>query len=186
MKLFGSKASPFVRRVKLHLKDTPYEYKEVKVFSPEGQTLLKQLNPIRRIPVLKDGEQTIIDSSLIIKHLTSNKWDLQTETYNQYLNDAGNAAILLFQLKYFKLDPSLSNEFSKNQIKILKSILYEFNQLFENNEIAWDPIGLYLYCLLDWMDYREVYNWQEKFGHLVSFFEEHRDNKWVKKTDPRT
>ncbi len=73
--VYGAPLSPFVRKVRLCLleKDLAYDLEMVMPFTPPDWYL--QLNPLGRIPALKDGEFTLADSSVICQYLE--------ETYSQ-------------------------------------------------------------------------------------------------------
>ena len=65
MKLLGSIASPFVRRLRMQLMDQEYEFETVNVFSEEGQKSILKYSPTLRVPIFVDGEnigQIDIDS----------------------------------------------------------------------------------------------------------------------------
>lgn len=67
--LYGAPLSPFVRKVRLCLleKGLDYALEVVMPFTPPEWYL--QLNPLGRIPALKDGELTLADSSVICQYL---------------------------------------------------------------------------------------------------------------------
>ncbi|HTF02001.1 MAG TPA: glutathione S-transferase family protein, partial [Bradyrhizobium sp.] len=69
MKVIGNYISPYVRKVLacLHLKGLSYEIDPIIPFYT-GEDLTK-LNPLRRIPVLIDGDLTLCDSSVICQYL---------------------------------------------------------------------------------------------------------------------
>lgn len=67
--LFGAPLSPFVRKVRICLleKGLDYQLEIVMPFTPPDWYL--QLNPLGRIPALKDGELCMADSSVICQYL---------------------------------------------------------------------------------------------------------------------
>ncbi|MBI1186029.1 MAG: glutathione S-transferase family protein [Alphaproteobacteria bacterium] len=69
--LYGTAASPFVRKVRvvLALKNVAYDFEPVNVFDPPDW--FKAISPLKRIPVLKDCERnaTLADSSAIALYL---------------------------------------------------------------------------------------------------------------------
>jgi glutathione S-transferase len=69
MKVIGNYISPYVRKVLacLHLKGLSYEIDPIIPFYT-GEDITK-LNPLRRIPVLIDGDLTLCDSSVICQYL---------------------------------------------------------------------------------------------------------------------
>ena len=69
MKIIGSYVSPYVRKVLacLALKDLIYEIDPITPFY--GGEEFERLSPLRRIPVLVDGDVSICDSSVICAYL---------------------------------------------------------------------------------------------------------------------
>ena len=69
MKIIGSFVSPYVRKVLacLNLKGLAYEVDPITPFF--GNDEFERLSPLRRIPVLVDGDVTISDSSVICAYL---------------------------------------------------------------------------------------------------------------------
>ncbi len=69
MKIIGSYVSPYVRKVLacLYLKGLPYEIDPITPFF--GNDEFERLSPVRRIPVLIDGDLTLTDSSVICAYL---------------------------------------------------------------------------------------------------------------------
>lgn len=69
MKIIGSYVSPYVRKVLacLALKDLAYEIDPITPFF--GNDEFARLSPLRRIPVLIDGDVTLCDSSVICAYL---------------------------------------------------------------------------------------------------------------------
>jgi glutathione S-transferase len=68
--VYGAPLSPFVRKVRLflHEKDLPYQ---LEIILPFGQQpdWYRALNPLGRIPALKDGDFALADSSVICQYL---------------------------------------------------------------------------------------------------------------------
>ncbi len=67
--VIGSPVSPFVRKVLaiLAIKNVAFDIDPVVAFYTDERFL--KLNPVRRVPVLQDGETVIIDSSVIAAYL---------------------------------------------------------------------------------------------------------------------
>ncbi len=70
MKLYGVSGSPFVRKVLVVLeeKGIPYETEPMVSVSPKSPELLA-LHPMGKIPILRDGEVVVPDSSVICAYL---------------------------------------------------------------------------------------------------------------------
>jgi len=69
MKIIGSYVSPYVRKVVacLNLKGLAYEIDPITPFF--GDAAFEAMSPLRRIPVLVDGDLAICDSSVICQYL---------------------------------------------------------------------------------------------------------------------
>jgi glutathione S-transferase len=67
--IIGTYLSPYVRKVLvvLHLKGIAYDIDPIIPFM--GDDHFSRLSPLRRIPVLRDGEVTLADSSVICQYL---------------------------------------------------------------------------------------------------------------------
>ena len=70
MKLYGVKGSPFVRKVLVALeeKGLAYDFEVMVSVTPKPPELLK-LHPMGKIPILRDGELVVPDSSVICAYL---------------------------------------------------------------------------------------------------------------------
>ena len=80
--VYGAPLSPFVRKVRLCLleKDLPYQ---LEIVTPFGQPdWYREINPLGRIPALRDGELTLADSSVICQYL-EDKHPQQTTLYGR-------------------------------------------------------------------------------------------------------
>ncbi|SDH47173.1 glutathione S-transferase family protein [Pseudomonas panipatensis] len=74
--VYGAPLSPFVRKVRLFLaeKGVPYQLENINPFDqPEWYA---DLNPLRRIPALRDGDVSLADSSVICHYLEDRDPDL--------------------------------------------------------------------------------------------------------------
>jgi len=69
MKIIGSYVSPYVRKVLacMNLKGLAYEIDPITPFF--GNEEYERISPLRRIPVLVDGDVSICDSSVICAYL---------------------------------------------------------------------------------------------------------------------
>ena len=69
MKLYAHPFSSYCQKVLIALyeNDLPFDYRHIE--DPAANEELTSLWPLRRFPVLLDGERTVIESSTIIEHL---------------------------------------------------------------------------------------------------------------------
>lgn len=67
--VYGAPLSPFVRKVRLFLAEKNMDY-QLEIILPFGQpTWYRELNPLGRIPAMRDGDFTLADSSVICQYL---------------------------------------------------------------------------------------------------------------------
>lgn len=188
MKLIGSKTSPFVRRIRLFLAEAPYEFEILDVLSEPGRSQVFAKNPVGRIPVLIDGQTVIWDSRLILRYLLEKTRrplpSLETELKLDLIDNANDTGVALFQIKKFNLDPHWQNTFSKNQVDRLNKIL---NHLEHGKKPELETFeGIWLFCLLDWIEFREVSKISGHFPKLEVFWTESKRHKLAIATDPRS
>lgn len=182
MKLIGSIASPFVRRIRILLDQKDFEFVPVNVFSEEGKKLLDQYTPTRRVPILIDGERIIWDSLLICEYLLNGKLNIETKKILTVINELTDSGVQLFQLRKFNIDPEDNTEFSKNNLeRIDRSFRFLEKIDLEKEELA----SCWLYCTLDWFDFRQVYNWRDNYSHFEMILNKWFDKEIMKKTSPR-
>jgi glutathione S-transferase len=96
MKVYGVKGSPFVRKVLVALeeKGLPYELVTMVSAPPKPPELLA-LHPLGKIPVLRDGELVVPDSSVICAYL-----EKKHPTPALYPDDPAEFAKALFLEEY--------------------------------------------------------------------------------------
>lgn len=94
--VFGAPLSPFVRKVRLCLleKGLDYQLEMVMPFTPPAWYL--ELNPLGRIPALRDGDVTLADSSVICQYLE----EAYTDKPSLYGSDASSRARIRWLEKY--------------------------------------------------------------------------------------
>ncbi|MBF6621996.1 MAG: glutathione S-transferase family protein [Pseudomonas stutzeri] len=112
--LFGAQLSPFVRKVRLCLleKSLDYRLEVVMPFTPPEWYL--QLNPLGRIPALKDDELCLADSSVICQYLE----EAYESTTRLYGADATQRAQIRWLEKYadYELAPLTTFVIFRNRI----------------------------------------------------------------------
>ncbi|HVN39111.1 MAG TPA: glutathione S-transferase family protein [Myxococcota bacterium] len=71
MKLYGHRGSPFVRKALVVLEEKGLRYESVELSSVPGRKSpeLLELHPLGKIPVLRDGDVVVPDSSVVCAYL---------------------------------------------------------------------------------------------------------------------
>ena len=187
MQLFGSTTSPYVRRLRIWLAQEPYQFVKVDIMSKEGHQTLKENNPVLKVPFLIDGEQKIYDSKVIYRYLNhklnreSISWD--DENKLTMIDGANDSFVELFLLARSGVGGD-DVMFIQRQQKRIKLIMEQLNQIAENGGFdQWQFPAICLYCLLDWITFRELYD-IKPFSALVEFHQKHQQNPLVVATFP--
>jgi glutathione S-transferase len=158
--LYGSKTSPFVRRLRILLEDIPYDFQELEIFGKDAE-LLNKINPLNQIPVLLDGEHTIWDSRQIINYLNvihrfqNMSWE--DENLLTAIEGAMTAGVNLLLLKRSGIDIQQPAMFIQRQHERIQSVLNYFSaQLSGVWMEEWNIHTVSMYCFLDWASFREI------------------------------
>ena len=95
--IYGSIMSPYVRKVliALEFKGIPYELRSIKPNIPEDREQLLKIHPLGKIPVLKDAQLILPDSSVICAYLEKKYVD-----FPLYPNDPESYAQCLWYEEY--------------------------------------------------------------------------------------
>lgn len=186
MKLMGSKTSPFVRRIRLLLAEERYDFEVVDVFSEKDRPQILSANPIGKVPVFENEGEVLWDSRIITKYILEKQgralptW--QEELELDLVDGANDTGVILFLVRRHNLDPNWENRFSRLQLERLDRILQRFETKTPRDISS--LTGSWLYCLLDWLIFREVKT-LEKFPNLQKFHAAQAHLPAVRATDPR-
>lgn len=114
--VYGAPLSPFVRKVRICLleKRLDYQLEIVMPFTPPEWYL--QLNPLGRIPALKDGDFTLADSGVICQYLE----DAYVQTLHLYGSDAAQRGQVRWLEKYADYELAPLTTFGVFRNRILK------------------------------------------------------------------
>ena len=191
MHLYGSDTSPFARRIRMfahyHQLDLPYTCLDI--FAEDGRNTLVQHNPTRKIPFLTHDDLTIADSGLIMRYLTEHQ-QLPEMTWwqaNQLVQiDACNDSLVELLICHRSgLDTSEDRLFFNLQYERIAALLSYLNeQCVKEAFLESSYLKISLYCLLDWILFRDLYNLQD-FAALVAFHQVQSNLPGVAQTDPR-
>lgn len=189
MQVFGTVVSPYTRRIRLLLNNVDYDFIVLDIFSAQGREVLNNNNPANKVPLLKDGEQTIFDSRIIFNYL-SDKLSLKPLTWQQQnqltVIDAANDSlvVLMYGLRsglpvdedfmYFNLQHErITSVFTSLNDDIHKG-------LFEQ----WQYPSICLFCLIDWVLFRDVID-LSPYQHILKFHRKMLTMPGIAETDPR-
>ncbi|MES1924257.1 glutathione S-transferase family protein [Salinisphaera sp. T31B1] len=188
MKLLGSGTSPFVRRIRLLLGDTDYEFDSLDIYGADRDVLRKR-NPALKIPMLIDGDQSIFDSRVIARYLTAKmgltplSWAQENQlTLVDAVNDSG-VTLALSKRSGIDIDQgAMFYDLQRERIRMSIDALAE--QAGAGAFDEWHYPAICVYCLVDWMELRNLFDFSEHPA-LLAVRERHADRPMVAETDPR-
>ena len=186
MKLLGSNTSPYVRRIRLLLDDSDYEFVHLDIYG-ENRDVLRRNNPALKIPMLIDGDQEVYDSRVIARYLSEKQqrpalsWDQENQlTLIDAANDSG--VILLLSAKSGIETKGMFYDLQRERIMMTLRTLSAMVDAGEFEQ--WHYPAICLYCMVDWMDFRDLVDFSE-VQSLLSFRDRMADQPQVRATDPR-
>jgi glutathione S-transferase len=183
--LYGSKTSPYVRKLQILMEKLPYEFREVDIYD-QHRELFKQVNPIQQIPVLIDGDLTIWDSRQIFNYLNMRyrfqNIDWNDENLLSVIDGLLTAGVNLVLLRKSGLDISSSNMFFERQRDKIESILDYLRPYIKGSALQeWNFHSISLYCFLDWALFREIISLEHR-PECRDFLNQHAERAIVKQT----
>ncbi|MDX1756345.1 MAG: glutathione S-transferase N-terminal domain-containing protein [Marinobacter sp.] len=189
MKLIGSTTSPYVRRIRLLLAGQDYEFVNLDIYGADRDELRRQ-NPALKIPMLVDGDQVVYDSRVISRDLSAKlglpalDWDQENQL--TLIDAANDSFVTLLLSKRSGLDIEQDAMFYRLQWERVAKTLAALAEMVRGHEFeGWTYPSICLYCLVDWLDFRELLGGEAR-ETLLAFRDTHREREAVKATDPRS
>jgi glutathione S-transferase len=193
LKLYGSTTSPYVRRLRIWLANTEHEFVNLQIFVEQDRQELAAKNPTMKIPMLEDGAdgsaQVIFDSRIIYRYLTD-KFDdplLSWEQENQLtlIDSANDSLVQMFILSNSDIQPDEDKLYFKLQKERVNAVLVHLNDMVAKRQFAsWNYPAVCLYCLIDWIEFRNLHNLQG-LTDLLAFHDDNAQRIEVTATNPR-
>lgn len=170
MKLYGTTTSPFVRRVRVVAAEVGESIERIDTATDAGQARLREVSPIRKVPVALIDGRTLFDSRVIIDWLTTTRgWGELTPPRDPWrtanlVNAIDDALESVIQTFYLKRDDDVAwtaSKFATRQIERADTIFaWLATQLAADAMTFGHGFGLAecsLVCTLEWMDFRQAY-----------------------------
>jgi len=177
MKLYGSITSPFVRRVRFLCNEVGEPFELIDTLADEGQARMRTKNPIWKVPCIEidgpTGTQIIWDSHTILEYIM-HKYPthpklLRAASGNEYWREKNlvtaadgcvESAINVFYLKKDGVEVEKVAYLVKQKARVESILSWLKTELKDNYFTDEKRIGLSeltLYCILDWLSFREMY-----------------------------
>jgi glutathione S-transferase len=169
MKLYGTTTSPFVRRVRVVAAEVNEPVEMQDTATDAGQAALREISPIRKVPVAVVDGVTIFDSRAIIDSLVAaHGWHdlapVRDRWHEQNVINAIDAALdAVIQLFYLRRDgvAIAGTPYETRQLDRADAIFaWLGKQVTKDGRGFGDGFGLAelaLVTTLDWMDFRKAY-----------------------------
>jgi len=192
MKLYGTTTSPFVRRVRVVAAELDEPIERVDTATEVGQATLREVSPIRKVPVaVVDDDRTLFDSRAIIEWLVGkhgyrgvflaprDRW-VEANLVNAV--DAALDAVI--QLFYLRRDGVAidGTPYAERQLGRADAIF-----AWLAPQLAPERLGLAelsAICALDWMDFRQTYPTAERAAGLAGLRAAWREHPSLVATRP--
>lgn len=182
MKLYGTTTSPFVRRVRIVAQEVGVTVARIDTATEAGQAELREVTPIRRVPIAVIDGRTLFDSRAIIDWLTTTRGygeiapprDRWRE--GNLLNAIDAALDSVIQLFYLRRDGVAidGTPFATRQFERADAI-FAWLGAQPGLGMQFGLAELSLICALDWMDFRNTYPTERaaSVAHLRIAFADH-------------
>jgi len=186
--LYGSLPSPYVRRIRMHLSDTPYQFAAINIYDDADRAKFSAISPIKKLPVLVDGDTPIFDSHVISQHINKLRElaepSLQQHNVISAIDAVTDSLIILFMSKKSNLNVSTDILFFKLQLERIPASLQWLNQQAEQGAFKdWDLSSIALTSLIDWAEFRELYEFND-YPALLAARDSHATRDIVRSTAP--
>ncbi|MBA2405272.1 MAG: glutathione S-transferase family protein [Bdellovibrionales bacterium] len=185
--LYGSKTSPFVRRIRVLFDNIPYEFKELNIFEGQDAVDLNKINPINQVPVLVDGENTIWDSRQIFNYLNSlhrfQNMDWQDENMLTAIDGAMDSGVSLLLMKRSGINTDEPFMYVQRQKDRVESIMDHLKPYIAGAGLSdWNFLSISIYCFLDWARFRSIIKFDNR-PECIAFLEKYKNNTSIINTE---
>jgi glutathione S-transferase len=169
MKLFGTTTSPFVRRVRVVAAELDLTVELVSTAGEAGLAVLREVAPIRKVPLAIVDDHMLFDSRVIIEYLTMTRgYGELAPTHDRWrdqniINAIDGALDAIIQLFYLRRDGVAidGTVYAERQLERADAIFaWLGNELAADGRSFGHGFGLAeiaLVSALDWMDFRATY-----------------------------
>lgn len=191
MKLYGSTTSPYVRRLRILLNDTPYELESVNLFG-EDREKIKEVNPTLKIPMLEDTANpdvpVLFDSGLIYRYLVE-KYNFQGLSFSEQnwltvIDACSDSLINVMLMRRSGIDTNKDKMYfniQRERQKVTFDLLEE--EVVKGTFNTWNYLSISLLVLIEWAKFRDLYDFSD-LPAINSFVERNQQQNGVSETKP--
>ncbi|GAB2993317.1 glutathione S-transferase family protein [Psychrosphaera aestuarii] len=191
MKLYGSITSPYVRRLRILLAQTQYEFEAVNIFG-ESREALKEINPTLKIPMFEDASNPnlpiLLDSNLAYEYI-SELLDIPALDWSQkndlaLINSCNDSLVNMMILTRSGVDTSDDKLYFNIQRERCASTFHYFNKKISDGKLQdWNYITISLFVLIEWAGFRNLFDFSS-YESILKFVEENQHHVGVSETAP--
>jgi glutathione S-transferase len=190
MKLYGSITSPYVRRLRLFLAEHAIDYKLelVNLYDDDDRRAFANLSPVRKLPLLIDQAQKVMDSHTIHDYLCD-KFHLPRLTLEQsndisIIDGALDSLIIIFYCKNSGFDDDGERLIYQLQKERLSDTFSYLEKQVKSGELKdWNYVSMCLLSLVEWAKFRNLYDFSG-LDALTGWTESQQHQKGVQSTRP--
>lgn len=195
IELFGTVTSPYVRRVRIVLKELGRAHRLVDTSQPEGQSLMRDLNPLWKVPTMRLDGRVIFDSAVIVRQLLKafghgslalhDPDDVEMSRVVTVTDGALDALINNFYLRKEGVSEQ-TPYLQKQQGRARAALVWLESEvrgpwLTRTHRFGLPEIGLI--TALEWMMFRQAYP-VDQHPRLVEFLKQHQARESIASTVP--
>ncbi len=188
LKLYGSKPSPYVRRIRMLLEGQDYQLELVDLYNDAARAEYEKLNPLKKMPMLDDNGQKLYDSHVIAQYLQQ-KFNLAQASFNDLnlvsaVDAVTDSLIVLFYGKKSGFELDSDKLIFQLQLERIPSVLTWLNNQAKAGAFSeWGYASIALMSLVNWVEFRSLYD-LSPYTDLLAAADKHRDRAIVQSTMP--
>ena len=184
MKLYGSLTSPYVRKVRVFLKEKAIEHEFIIEGPGDAAGNVARLNPFGKVPVVvRDDGEALFESPMIIDYLESlpgptlippageARWRVQRwHALGQGIADAVVARLMETRRRSEHQDPALIH---KQEAKVAAALIFAERHVPEHEFLVANQLtiaDIALAVALGYVDLRYAHDWRSEYPGLSAWF----------------
>ncbi len=192
MKLYGSNASPYVRRLRILLAETDYDFQVVNVFG-EDREAIKKVNPTLKIPMFEDekleGTKVLYDSGLVYRFLVEQygfeALSFAEQNYLAVIDACNESLVNMMIMRRSGIDTTedkLYFNIQRERQEVSFDLLEE--EVKKGTFANWSYLTMSLLVLVEWAQFRELFDFAN-YPNLKAFVAQNQQQTGVQETAPK-
>ena len=186
MKLYGSLTSPYVRKVRIFMREKEIDYEFVVEGPADPRGNIARLNPLGKVPLLiRDDGEVMFDSPMIIEFLDElsgyplipagkSRWQAQRwHALGQGILDAVVARLMETRRPAERQDPAVID---RQEGKVAAALRFADEHYKKGKYLVNDALtiaDISLATALEYIDFRYAHDWRGLYPHLDQWLTTH-------------